>query len=109
MAKDLILSHHLARQADFSFETFGPGANLLGLVDHISKELCEVMDANGEDLMEWIDIIILAFDGALRAGFRPQEISDALDAKQTINEGRKWPDWRTAPADQAIEHIKETE
>ncbi|CEI76891.1 Uncharacterized protein PAE221_02479 [Pseudomonas aeruginosa] len=28
----------------------------------------------------------------------------ALDAKQTKNESRSWPDWRTAPADKAIEH-----
>lgn len=104
--KDLILTHHLARQAHFSFETFGPGSNLLGLIDHIKRELIEIEDTNGEDLMEWIDVVILALDGALRAGFAPQQISDALDAKQTINENRKWPDWRTVPRDKAIEHIK---
>ena len=28
----------------------------------------------------------------------------AIDAKQTKNEARKWPDWRTQPTDKAIEH-----
>lgn len=107
MAKDLILAHHLARQADFSFKTFGPGNRTEGLIDHILKELDEIKATNGEDLMEWIDVIILALDGALRAGFKPQEISNALDAKQTVNESRKWPDWRTADPGKAIEHIKD--
>jgi hypothetical protein len=52
-------------------------------------------------------VIILAIDGAARAGFSPQDISDALDAKQTINENRKWPDWRTVDPDKAIEHIRD--
>lgn len=107
MAKELILSHHLARQYDFSMKTFGPEIRTEGLVDHICLELDEILDVDGKDLMEWIDVVILAFDGALRAGFTPQQISDALEAKQTINESRKWPDWRTADPSKAIEHIAE--
>lgn len=105
--KDLILAHHLARQADFSARTFGLGIRTEGIIDHILSELDEIKETNGLDLMEWIDVIILACDGALRAGFRPQEISDALDTKQTINENRKWPDWKTAEPGKAIEHIEE--
>lgn len=107
MAKEVILAHHLARQYDFSQNTFGIGQRTFGIIDHIKKELKEIQDEGGQDLMEWIDVVILAFDGALRMGFSPQEISDALDAKQTINEKRKWPDWRKADPDKAIEHIKE--
>lgn len=107
MPKELILSHHLARQFEFSMNTFGPGIRTEGIVDHICKEILEIEETDGRDLMEWIDVIILACDGALRAGFSPQQISDALEAKQTINEGRKWPDWRTADPGKAIEHIKE--
>ena len=106
MTKELIVTHHLARQKDFSENTFGPGNRTEGVVKHISKELIEVMETNGTDLMEWIDIVILACDGAMRAGFTPQEISDAWEMKQTINEGRKWPDWRTHPHNAPIEHIK---
>ncbi len=33
----------------------------------------------------------------------------AIEAKQSKNEGRRWPDWRTAPADRAIEHDRSDE
>lgn len=105
--KDLIFAHHLARQWEFSKETFGPGERTHGIVNHITKELAEVIEANGYDLMEWIDIIILACDGALRCGYTPQQISDALDEKLTINENRKWPDWRQFTNGEAIEHVRE--
>jgi hypothetical protein len=75
------------------------------VIDHIKKELKEI-EADPDDLSEWIDVVILALDGAWRAGYAPVEIIDALVAKQTKNESRKWPDWRTAPADQAICHVK---
>jgi hypothetical protein len=107
MAKDLIFAHHIARQFSWATETFGPGVRTVGIVDHIRKELGEIEAVDGNDLMEWVDVIILAIDGAARAGFSPQDISDALDAKQTINENRKWPDWRTVDPDKAIEHIRD--
>lgn len=98
------LEWHLARQRAFSFKTFGPaGTRTKGIIDHIRKELVEI-EANPGDLSEWIDVVILAFDGALRRGYEPEEIAAALEAKQTKNEGRTWPDWRTMPADKAIEH-----
>lgn len=94
---------HLQRQREFSEHTFGPGARTAGICDHIRKELKEI-EADPGDLTEWIDVVILAFDGAWRAGGSPQQIIDAIVAKQTKNEGRTWPDWRTVPADKAIEH-----
>lgn len=94
---------HLQRQREFSERTFGPGARTAGVCDHIRKELKEI-EANPVDLTEWIDVVILALDGAWRAGGSPQQIIDAIVAKQTKNEGRTWPDWRTVPADKAIEH-----
>ncbi len=94
---------HLQRQRDFSERTFGPGTRSAGIVDHIRKELREI-EAAPEDLAEWIDVVILALDGAWRSGADPQQIIDALVAKQAKNESRVWPDWRTMPADQAIEH-----
>ena len=94
---------HLQRQREWSGQTFGPGARTAGVIDHIRKELREI-EADPADISEWIDVTILALDGAWRAGYQPQDIIDALVAKQTKNEGRVWPDWRTAPVDQAIEH-----
>lgn len=96
---------HLARQREWSERTFGPGTRLLGVLDHIRKELEEV-EADPTDVEEWVDVIILAFDGAWRAGWEPQQIIDAIKAKQAKNEARTWPDWRQFGQDQAIEHIE---
>lgn len=94
---------HLAHQREWSRQTFGPGARLLGILDHIHKELLEI-EGDPSDLGEWVDVIILAFDGAWRAGWEPQQIIDAVKAKQARNEARAWPDWRGRSEDQAIEH-----
>lgn len=94
---------HLQRQRDFSERTFGPGSRAAGVVDHIRKELREI-EENPGDLAEWIDVVILALDGAWRSGATPAQIIDALVAKQAKNEARTWPDWRSAPVDKAIEH-----
>jgi hypothetical protein len=94
---------HLARQRAWSEMTFGPGARTKGVVDHIRKELLEI-EGDPTDLTEWIDVVILALDGAWRAGGSPEQIIATMVAKQTKNEGRAWPDWRTADPDKAIEH-----
>jgi hypothetical protein len=94
---------HLERQRGWSEKTFGPGARTQGVIDHIRKELTEI-EANPADISEWIDVVILALDGAWRAGHSPAHIVEALAAKQAKNESRQWPDWRTQPADKAIEH-----
>lgn len=97
---------HLERQIAFSERTFGPGPRTEGVVDHIRKELKEVLE-HPSDLKEWVDVIILGFDGAWRAGHKPHEIIAAIKAKQLENEGRTWPDWRTADVGKAIEHVRE--
>ena len=103
---------HLRRQAAFSERTFGPGARVAGVCDHIRKELEEVQDdadAGQPTLGEWIDVIILALDGAWRSGATPEQIVAAIEAKQAKNEGRRWPDWRTADTSKAIEHDRSGE
>lgn len=96
---------HLERQRKFSVHTFGPGARSQGIVDHIRKELVEV-SAAPSDLFEWIDVVILALDGAWRSGAEPQQIIDALVEKQSKNESRQWPDWRATDPSKAIEHVR---
>lgn len=98
---------HLHRQREFSERTFGPGERTAGVTDHIEKEVREVRQ-KPHDLSEWIDLVLLSLDGAWRHGFTPEQIAAALDAKQTKNEARSWPDWRTAPTDKAIEHVRES-
>lgn len=100
------LVSHIHRQMVFSNKTFGPGPLTERLCDHITKELAEIRD-NPTDLMEWVDVIMLALDGAWRAGYSPEQIATALDNKLTINERRKWPDWRTAEPEKAIEHVRD--
>lgn len=97
------LVSYLRRQKLFSERTFGPGPRAAGLIDHIRKELVEV-EADPNNLTEWIDIVTLALDGALRAGYRPEQIANQLDRTLARNEQRRWPDWRTVPLDKAIEH-----
>lgn len=101
MTFDLV--KHLERQRAFSEKTFGPGARTQGVIDHIRKELTEI-EAAPADLKEWIDVIMLALDGAWRTGADPRAIAEALAEKLAINEQRVWPDWRTMDPNKAIEH-----
>lgn len=100
------LMDFIFRQRQWSTKAFGPGERTKGCVDHIRKELIEV-EAAPHDLKEWVDVITLALDGAWRAGFTPKQIADQLDATLERNMARKWPDWRTADPEKAIEHVRE--
>lgn len=110
------LMKHLKRQVAFSRATFGPGARMAGVIDHIRKELVEV-EKSGGDPEEWVDVVILAFDGLTRSLQAPYLTTDEvawaacklLIEKQNKNEGRVWPDWRTADPDKAIEHDRGAE
>ena len=112
------LYQHLLRQMAFSRSTFGPDERTAGVCDHIRKELVKVA-AEGSPLNranEWVDVVILSLDGLTRAlrtaGLRSDmatgEAVTMILRKQAKNEGRDWPDWRTAAPDKAIEHVKAT-
>lgn len=113
------LKQHLIRQMAFSHSTFGPGERTEGVIDHIRKELIEVEQANGES-SEWVDVVILALDGLTRRlaystsdGGRqdPNRVAqmacNMIEGKQSRNESREWPDWRTANQSKAIEHVRD--
>lgn len=93
----------LERQKKWSERTFGPYPRWQGVVDHIKRELKEIKK-EPTDVREWIDVIILGFDGALGTGVPPQQILEMMELKQYQNEMRTWPDWRTADRTKAIEH-----
>jgi len=110
------LKQHLLRQMAFSHHAFGPGERTAGVIDHIKKELIEVEEANGES-SEWVDVVILALDGLTRRlaycnGTRhePEQVAEMacniILGKQSKNEAREWPDWRSVPEGKAIEHIR---
>lgn len=107
MSTTFDLIAHLHRQREFSLRTFGPGPRHYGVIDHIRKELREI-EADPTDIVEWIDVLLLALDGAWRTGLEPHQIADAIAAKQAKNERRSWPDWRTADPNKAIEHVRTT-
>lgn len=100
---NVIDAAHIEGQRAFSLKTFGPGARTKGVLNHIREELDEI-EKTPDDITEWADVIILALDGAWRAGFEPQQIIDAVIAKQRMNEGRVWPNWQDFPEDQPINH-----
>lgn len=112
------LKQHLLRQMAWSHANFGPGERTKGVIDHLRKEIVEVEEANGES-DEWVDVVILALDGLTRRlafclddGSRrdpnivAQMACNMIEAKQSRNEARVWPDWRTADKNKAIEHIE---
>lgn len=98
----------LARAFAFSVPTFGPGPRAAGVVKHIRSELEEI-EREPDDLEEWVDVMLLAFDGAMRQGHPPAAIAAALEAKLAKNKARRWPDWRTVPEGEPVEHVREVQ
>lgn len=107
---------HLVRQMAWSRATFGPGERMNDVLDHITKEIEEVRKGHG-DSAEWVDLVILALDGLTRrlwassdykmsAGEVAQIAIAMVVGKQSRNEVRDWPDWRTADPNKAIEHVR---
>ncbi len=113
------LQQHLLRQMAFSHATYGPGKRMEGVLDHMAKEIEEVRESGG-DPSEWVDLVMLALDGLTRQlAFSPDDNKRCLHPeliaidvcrriveKQSTNEGREWPDWRTADPNKGIQHIE---
>ena len=93
------------KNRQWSQTTSGDGRRTKGLLEHIRRELEEVA-AKPDDLVEWVDVVLLAFDGFWRHGGKPEEFLDAVRAKYEVNQARKWGP--PAPEDQPNHHVKET-
>jgi len=100
----MMLEWYVMEQREWSARTFGPGRRVMGLTRHIEKEIEEIRRAP-EDLSEWIDVVILALDGAWRAGYSPAAIAAELERKQKENFARKWP--AAVSEDEPTEHVRE--
>lgn len=107
----------LKRAIAFSRATYGPGCRTDGVITHIRRELKEIKEAdNSEDrAKEWVDIIILGFDGLWRELHYTQktpwhtiarDIVVLWQLKQDKNEQRDWPNWRDNDGTTPIEHIR---
>ena len=101
----MTLRTYLSFQRTWSLRTFGAGRRTVGITAHVAKELDEIR-ANPTDLEEWIDVMILAFDGYWRHGGTPEELLPRLRAKQLTNFTRHWP--APQPEDQPTEHLEKT-
>lgn len=95
----------LKRKWEFSIKTFGPEYPIESVLAHLEKEVIEVKE-KPKDLLEWVDIINLAVDGAMRAGHTPTDLIKALEKKFDLMQKRTWPDWRTVEAGKPIEHVR---
>lgn len=98
------LTQRIDRQRQWSEKTFGGGPRTLGVISHIRKELLEI-EAKPDDLEEWIDVLILAMDGAWRTGASTSRIIACLEAKQRKNMARTWP--MPTSQDTAVEHVRD--
>lgn len=96
----------IKEQREWSDRTFGPGTRLRGVLNHIRKELAEVEESCGKDITEWVDIMVLAVDGATRSGHKPEDLLNAYAEKMAENYAREWPDWRDFSEDEPIEHVR---
>ena len=94
-------------QRQWSDDTLGPGKRTAGVLAHIKKEVEEVAK-KPTDLSEWIDLIILAIDGATRQGYTGTEVIRAYHAKMMENTLREWPPIPEGgfPEDMAVEHVR---
>ena len=106
--KDSITAADIAAYRDFSLNTFGPGARNEAKFKHLAEELDEARE-DPTNTEEWIDIVILALDGAYRNGASPEEIIAAYHAKCAKNLARTWPDWKDIPEGEHIKHVEVAE
>ena len=97
------IADYLERQRAWTLRTFGGGRRTDGICAHIAKELDEIR-ARPNDRREWIDVIILAFEGYMRHGGTAWTLVGDLESKQRVNFERQWPS--EVPHDQPTEHIK---
>lgn len=100
----MTLRTYLERQREWSLRIFGAGRRTIGITRHIEKELLEIQE-QPDDLTEWIDVMILAFDGYWRHGGQVADLMARLVEKQDINFARRWPPQE--PEDVPTEHLRE--
>lgn len=84
------LADYIKRQIEWSRKTFGPTPRTIGITSHIRCELVEI-EMEPDSVEEWVDVVILALDGAWRCGHTPEQIVAALEAKQAKNFKRHYP------------------
>ena len=73
----------LQTQKEFLLKTFGPKGRQPGLKTHIKEELKEIDRGISYEFREWMDVVLLAFEGALiQADGDVIKVADALLSQQ---------------------------
>lgn len=80
------LTHYLRAHNAWSARTF-PKQTPLSVINHIRNELDEIR-RKPRDIIEWIDVAILAFDGAYVTGHAPRHVIYALQGP--LSRPRPW-------------------
>ena len=83
----------LQEQRKFSVSAFGPAPRLLGVLNHLKKELAEVRSAPG-DITEWADCFLLCIDGSMRAGGDARHIAAYLSQGFMPEESKCQDGWQ---------------
>lgn len=94
------LVQYLEAHNEWSARTFGRDRRPVSIINHIHKELKEV-EAAPDDLVEWIDVMILAADGAFIAGYEPTQVAAAVITDIELGITGTWQS-----AETVISHIK---
>lgn len=98
---------------EFSNKTFGVNRSFIGPLNHLKKEIKEVIESNNSDihdphngaLMEFADCLLLLLDAfRLRhPDLTPQDLLRTCLNKIKINEKREWG---KPNSDGSVEHIR---
>lgn len=101
------LAKWFASHVEWSRNTFGPAEERgpIGPAKHLRKEADEMI-ADPYDLEEMADAFHLVMDAVWRSGHSLEQFMDMANEKAAKNRVRDWPDWRTAPKGEPIEHIR---
>jgi hypothetical protein len=91
------------KQTEWSDETFGKNRKPTGPMNHLKKEVEEVLD-NPYDTEEYADCLLLLIDAARLAGMTPESLLDAAMEKHLKNRLRKWGE---ADSFGVIEHTED--
>ena len=96
----------LEDQKSWSEIQFGKGRRTIGICNHIRHELIEI-ENDPDNLEEWIDVLLLAFDAIWRLGVSPKDVVETLLKKQHKNINREWGS--IPPETKPSFHLKEKE
>lgn len=91
----------LRKQQEFSQQVYGPHPTRNVMVC-IKMELQRVID-NPDDVLQWADVLLMVFDGAMHRGFTPEEIAAAMEKSLNSQLHRPVPARREPPTFQFFE------